>query len=204
MPGPRPASPSSAHPISARPARVPLARVVAALRPHDVIGLQTHGLTEISVTRESRAIALEDIEMRIARALAGKHGLGEAKDLTVTLERRRAQLSRRSDGDRRSRHRAAGLRPPQPAFRRADRNSRQRRRAEKAVALHRHRRRYGGNRRPRALARARRRGARGRYRDREASAQRSRRRRRARSAIHRRHGRAPRDRAPARSCATAT
>ncbi|MBI4274347.1 MAG: flagellar basal body P-ring formation protein FlgA [Rhizobiales bacterium] len=65
---------------------VPAARVIEALRSHDVIGIETHGLNEVAVTRASRAITPEHIESRIVRALAGKHGFGEARDITVTLD----------------------------------------------------------------------------------------------------------------------
>ena len=66
---------------------VPAARVAEALRPHDVMRLETGGLSEVIVTRLSRAITGADIVERIATAFAGRFGFGEAQNLTVTLDR---------------------------------------------------------------------------------------------------------------------
>src|SRR3954464_9783301 len=40
---------------------VPISRIAEALRPYDVTGLQTGGLTEVVVTRLSRALTAKDI-----------------------------------------------------------------------------------------------------------------------------------------------
>ena len=61
-------------------------RVADAVRPHHIVGLDTHGLTEIMVTRASRAITARDFEMRIVRALAGQYGLADAKNLSVIFD----------------------------------------------------------------------------------------------------------------------
>jgi len=66
---------------------VPVQRVIEAVRAHDVFAVDTRGLTEISVTRASRAIGLREIESRIARALASQYRVGEAKNLGVTFDR---------------------------------------------------------------------------------------------------------------------
>jgi flagella basal body P-ring formation protein FlgA len=66
---------------------VPVARVMEALRPHGVTGVETGGLSEVIVTRESRAFTGRDIAARIASAFAGQFGFGEAQNLTVTLDR---------------------------------------------------------------------------------------------------------------------
>jgi flagella basal body P-ring formation protein FlgA len=66
---------------------VPTAQVVAALRPHEIAGIDTGGLSEVIVTRLSRAIAGKDIEERIARALAGHRGYGNAESLKIALDR---------------------------------------------------------------------------------------------------------------------
>jgi flagella basal body P-ring formation protein FlgA len=66
---------------------VPVARVVEALRPHDVLGLSTRGLSEVIVTRAGRSISLKEIEGRIAAAFARQGTLGEAKNLSVVLDR---------------------------------------------------------------------------------------------------------------------
>ena len=66
---------------------VQVSRILDALRPHDVAGLDTAGLTEVVVTRLSRAISGKEITERIARAIAGQFGFGEAKNLSVILDR---------------------------------------------------------------------------------------------------------------------
>src|SRR6188472_2029143 len=66
---------------------VPLARVVEALRPHNVIGLSTRGLSEVVVTRAGRTITLKEIEGRITAAFARQGTLGEAKNLSVMFDR---------------------------------------------------------------------------------------------------------------------
>ena len=66
-PAPPPTSRSSARPTSARPAASRSTRVIEAVLPHEIVGLETRGLTEIMVTRASRAITAEDIETRITQ-----------------------------------------------------------------------------------------------------------------------------------------
>jgi flagella basal body P-ring formation protein FlgA len=63
------------------------AEVVATLRTHHVIGIDTRGLTEVSVTRLSRALTAREVEQHIARALERRNGLGEAADIAVTFDR---------------------------------------------------------------------------------------------------------------------
>jgi flagella basal body P-ring formation protein FlgA len=62
-------------------------RVAEALRSHDVTGLNTGGLSEVIVTRLSRVISAKDVEERIARAVAGQHGYGDAKNLSIAFDR---------------------------------------------------------------------------------------------------------------------
>jgi flagella basal body P-ring formation protein FlgA len=66
---------------------VPAARVAEALRPHDVTRLETGGLSEVIVTRLSRAITGAEVGERIAGAFAGQFGFGQAQNLTITLDR---------------------------------------------------------------------------------------------------------------------
>jgi flagella basal body P-ring formation protein FlgA len=66
---------------------VPVERVLDAVRAHAVIGVDTRGATEVSVTRPSQAISPQDFERRIAQALAGRNGLGAAANVTVTFDR---------------------------------------------------------------------------------------------------------------------
>ena len=66
---------------------VQVSRVTDALRPHDVTAVDTGGLSEVVVTRLSRAISAKDIEERIIRALAGQYGFGDARNLMITMDR---------------------------------------------------------------------------------------------------------------------
>src|SRR5262245_33829077 len=66
---------------------VSAARVIEAVRPHGFSIVDAYGVTEVSVTRASRAFTVKDLEARIAQALAGRSGLGDAKNLTVTIDR---------------------------------------------------------------------------------------------------------------------
>jgi len=61
-------------------------RVVEAIRPHQLIGIDTRGLSEVIVTRASRAITAQDISARIAQALAGQYGFGEARNVLVNFD----------------------------------------------------------------------------------------------------------------------
>jgi len=62
-------------------------RVVDAIRPHQLIGIDTRGLAEIIVTRASRSITPREISTRIAKALEGQYGLGDAHNIQVEFDR---------------------------------------------------------------------------------------------------------------------
>jgi len=66
---------------------VPTARVVEAIRPHQLIGIDTRGISEVVVTRASRAIPAQEISARIAKALESQYGLGEARNIAVEFDR---------------------------------------------------------------------------------------------------------------------
>ena len=66
---------------------VPVTQVLEAIRAHDLLLVDTGSLTEIEVTRAGLTIGTKDIESRIARTFAGRQGLGQAKNLVVTLDR---------------------------------------------------------------------------------------------------------------------
>ena len=66
---------------------LPVAQVLNTLRAHQVIGVDTSGLKEISVTRLARALEGKDIELQIARALERRNGLGDAANLTLSFDR---------------------------------------------------------------------------------------------------------------------
>jgi flagella basal body P-ring formation protein FlgA len=62
-------------------------RLADVLKSHDVAGLDTGGLSEVIVTRLSRVITAKDIEERIARAVSGQHGFGDARNLSIGFDR---------------------------------------------------------------------------------------------------------------------
>ena len=67
--------------------KLPTAQVIAALRAHQVIGVDTRDLQEISVTRLARTLDGKDIELQVARALEHRNGLGDAANLSLTFDR---------------------------------------------------------------------------------------------------------------------
>src|SRR4030081_2117864 len=66
---------------------LPTAQVIAALRAHQVIGVDTRDISAISVTRLARNIEGKDIELQVARALEHRNGLGDAANLSLTFDR---------------------------------------------------------------------------------------------------------------------
>jgi len=66
---------------------LPTAQVLTALRAHQVIGVDTRDLREITVTRLARTIDASDIEQQVAQALERHNGLGEAANLSLTFDR---------------------------------------------------------------------------------------------------------------------
>jgi flagella basal body P-ring formation protein FlgA len=65
---------------------VSVQQVLDALQPHHIYLVNTAGLSEVEVTRAGRRIDFSDLEARIANAFAGRYGLGEARNLSVTLD----------------------------------------------------------------------------------------------------------------------
>ena len=64
-----------------------VASVLSVLQAHQVIGVDTRDLKEISVTRLARTLESKDIELQVARALEHRGGLGEAANLSLTFDR---------------------------------------------------------------------------------------------------------------------
>jgi flagellar basal body P-ring formation protein FlgA len=62
-------------------------RIVDAIRPHQLIDIDTRGLAAVTVARASRAIALKEISDRIAAALSQQYGLGEPHHIGLTFDR---------------------------------------------------------------------------------------------------------------------
>lgn len=66
---------------------VSVARVVEALRAHNVIAVESGGLTEVTVTRISRAVGTAEIETRLAEVIARRYGLRDPANLSITFDR---------------------------------------------------------------------------------------------------------------------
>ena len=64
-----------------------VSQVVNTLRSHQVIGVNTRDLREISVTRQARSFEAGDIEQAVARALERRNGLGDAANISLTFDR---------------------------------------------------------------------------------------------------------------------
>jgi flagellar basal body P-ring formation protein FlgA len=67
--------------------KLPVAQVLAALRAHQVIGVDTREIVEISVTRLARTLDGKDIETQVGLALEHRSGLGDAANLSLTFDR---------------------------------------------------------------------------------------------------------------------
>src|SRR3981081_939868 len=57
---------------------LPTALVIAALRAHQVIGVDTRAISAISVTRLARTLEGKDIELQGARAVGHEDGIGDS------------------------------------------------------------------------------------------------------------------------------
>jgi flagella basal body P-ring formation protein FlgA len=66
---------------------LPTAQVIAALRAHQVIGVDTRDISAVSVTRLARTLGGKDIQLQVARALEHRNGLGDAANLSLTFDR---------------------------------------------------------------------------------------------------------------------
>lgn len=66
---------------------LPTTQVLAALRAHQVIGVDTRNIREITVTRLARTLERAEIEGQIALALEKRHGLGDAANLAIMFDR---------------------------------------------------------------------------------------------------------------------
>jgi flagellar basal body P-ring formation protein FlgA len=66
---------------------LPAAQVLAVLRAHQVIGVDTRDIREVSITRLARTLESKDIELQVARALEHRNGLGDAANLSLSFDR---------------------------------------------------------------------------------------------------------------------
>jgi flagellar basal body P-ring formation protein FlgA len=65
---------------------VPTASIVDAIRPHQLIDIDTRGLAQVIVTRASRAIGPQEISDTITQALSQRFGLGEPRNLSLIFD----------------------------------------------------------------------------------------------------------------------
>src|SRR5690606_4070601 len=66
---------------------LPAAQLLDVLRAHQVIGVETHGISNVAVTRLARTLDPDDVELQIAVALEHRNGLGDARDLLLTFDK---------------------------------------------------------------------------------------------------------------------
>jgi flagella basal body P-ring formation protein FlgA len=66
---------------------LPTAQVIAALRAHQVIGVDTRDIKQVTVTRLARNVESKDIQESVAHALEHRSGLGDAANLSLTFDR---------------------------------------------------------------------------------------------------------------------
>jgi flagella basal body P-ring formation protein FlgA len=66
---------------------VPVARVIDALRPHQIFAVDTRGLSEVTVTRQSRTVVAKDLETLIKRFVAGRLQIRDAGNIGITFDR---------------------------------------------------------------------------------------------------------------------
>lgn len=66
---------------------LPAAQLLDVLRAHQVIGVETHGISSVAVTRLARTLDPDDVELQIAVALEHRNGLGDARDMLLTFDK---------------------------------------------------------------------------------------------------------------------
>jgi flagella basal body P-ring formation protein FlgA len=76
-------------------------RIVEAIRSHQLVDIDTRGLSEVIVTRASRTITAQEVSARVSQSLSGHFGLGEARNVTVYFDRdiRALQVEPDATGD---------------------------------------------------------------------------------------------------------
>jgi flagella basal body P-ring formation protein FlgA len=62
-------------------------RIVDAIRPYQLIDIDTRGVTEVTVARASRTIELKEISDRIAAALSHQYALGDPSHIGLSFDR---------------------------------------------------------------------------------------------------------------------
>lgn len=66
---------------------VPTEQILEALRAHNVFGVETRDIREVTVSRLARVLTQKDIETAIGLAIENRNGLGAAANLTMNFDR---------------------------------------------------------------------------------------------------------------------
>ena len=66
---------------------LPTAQVLSVLRAHQVIGVTTNDIKEVTVTRLARNVEAREILLAVTQALEHRGGLGDAANLSLTFDR---------------------------------------------------------------------------------------------------------------------
>lgn len=66
---------------------LPASQILDTLRHHQVIGVDSGDIRDVSITRSARTLPRKEIEAAITRALAHRMGLGEGADLALAFDR---------------------------------------------------------------------------------------------------------------------
>lgn len=66
---------------------VPTEQILEALRAHNVFGVETRDIREVTVSRLARVLTQKDIENAIGLAIENRNGLGAAANLTMNFDR---------------------------------------------------------------------------------------------------------------------
>jgi flagella basal body P-ring formation protein FlgA len=61
-------------------------RVIEAVRPHHIIGLETQGIVAVSVTRASRTISAAEIKDRVLHSIARQYNFADPRDLMLIFD----------------------------------------------------------------------------------------------------------------------
>src|SRR5947209_14269628 len=80
---------------------VPSQAVLDAVRSYGLIAVDTHGISEVAVTRITRTLPIDEIESRIVQALTARYRLGKIEDLKLSFDRelRAIQLDASASAD---------------------------------------------------------------------------------------------------------
>jgi flagella basal body P-ring formation protein FlgA len=66
---------------------IPAAQVLDAVRAHALVGIDPGNVSEVTVTRASRAVSAGEVETLLATALARSYALGSAADISLSFGR---------------------------------------------------------------------------------------------------------------------